>query len=213
MSDRPKAVFDFFETIVDQPDPFKHIYSWRPGAEQLLTQLKQELGLYIIVWTADYYKLIEHSVESFTPGLLGLMNEYYGGGKTPAIPADFKPPSYSEKEMKRKIENLTQAEIDFHAFDGIFYDTKEEWLNAIKKKKFSDQVTAYGLKVPPLVGSNILVDDLVDDPDHQEESNYLRRIADDLHFSLIDPKSSLSDKSPTDWTVRVKTQIIQSIKK
>ena len=205
MSER-KVVFDLHDSLVTLPNYPSWNAEWLPGRVDLLKKLRLS-SWGIIVWTSESVDAIIEGTKTLTPALLGLASmsladEYYGGGKLPPIPVDFNP-HYPDDVMIEHMQ-IWESKIDIKnmAVDGVKYPNQTEFFLAVERHKLLIDMHM-GQKVPPLVGSNILVDNLVDDPFYPGYNAGLKKFASQLNFHLVDPKSKDEDMNNEHWIERM----------
>lgn len=148
----------------------------------------------------------------YAPGLLGLIQEHYGEDKLPQVPQDFLLPPYTEEEILGYMKSMKHREIVERKVGGKTYSTDDAFSVAVKRKMFEEQLVRGGVKIPPLVGSKVLVDDLVENDEYPSWRDYYRAMSRYYGFASIDPKARKDDKNPDDWAKRVYSEITNVFK-
>lgn len=201
-----KIVFDFHQTLVNKPHFYSRDYRWMPERIELMDELKL-LGWSIAVWTADRARAIEDSNKILVPGLLGvarggITDEYYARDKLPPLPDGYVPP-YPSGSVYEYVHFLSKEDLNGPVIDprgmiigGTEYASEDEF-DAEARRQLLLHDMRYGWKFPPVVGSPILVDDLVNAQGNG--SMMLDMYARIFKFHLVDPTYRPQHRSRHAW--------------
>lgn len=213
-----KLVSDVHKTLIGKPHFWTTKDQWLPARTDLLNHLGQ-YGIILALWTADRRQNLEELNRTLSPALFGLADggvtdEYYAANKPPDIPPQFELPftdmevnEYMHTIAPRSHHNPHIDERRLSIADRV-YETDEAFARAVKELLLIHKIR-HGLKVPNLVGSNVLFDDRAGD--NGVEGFNLRQDAMIFGFNLVDPRRQHKDKTWGQWIDRITEEILSSL--
>lgn len=184
-----RIVFDFDETLVgrDHTDPLSaEFLKIRPGAEELITRLKEEDHT-LILWTTATKEWLESAFDK-SPIFRNAFSEIYTRDNPPEL----------DKAKREDIEGRIKIAQDTYDKSQNYEDLEE--LDRLKQLK---DLMLERNKVPSLIGADVLVDDdprlqrdagenVIEVPGYDAKKEYLRK---ELSKRLRDPDLGEKEKN------------------